>query len=326
MEFRAYIERQPRLAHLKEGGSRGEFRGTCPFHVGTTKSNFSVNSETGLWICRSGNCRLRGSFPLLYKLLEGIESWQEVRKRLDIALPIRNWGELLAFQSRTDRVAEIRYQELPSDALQRPIAEDYFPRYLSEVRSPPFGFEILALDFNLRYSFAGEWRGRILFPFYDIDHKLLTFTGRITDESTEPRYRFPEGASTSQFLYGVHRIREAKGLKRLWIVEGQFDVLRLACYGEYAVGLSTSTISNRQALDLRRIQQLYGCDVYVMLDRGAFSATQHIWSELRALGMKRSFAIDISPFAKDMGACELESFRKLEQQVEKDQAEVAHVW
>ena len=313
MDIERYIASHPKL-DLSQSGSRGEFRGTCPFHVSPRGNviNFAINSETGFWLCRSPACGLKGSFPLFYKLLEGIESWAEVRAKLDRSLPIRNWEELLSFQTKQDRVPNVAYQELPSDLFQQPITASNFPAYL---RYRGYDEKILDLDFDLRLCTGGDYRHRILFPFYDVKKQLLTFTARLmNDENQDDRYRFPEGATTNQFLFGIHRINTYKQLSTLWVVEGQFDVIRLATLGEMAVGISKGVISDRQLLDVKSLCGLYGCTATVCLDRGAFAGTQAIWAELRSLGCKAQFAV-IEDVAKDPGELSVETLKVLKERV-----------
>jgi hypothetical protein len=311
MDISRYLQSHPELDLT---GSGKEQRGTCPFHSSPRGqvTNFAINTETGYWLCRSPACGLKGSFPLFYKLLERIENWADVRARLDRSLPIRNWEELLSFQSKQDRVASIRYQELPSEIFQQPISAQNFPTYL---RGRGYNESLLDLGYDLRLCSGGEYRGRILLPFYDLQGQLLTFTARLMDDSSQDdRYRFPEGATTNQFLYGVHRINSFRKVPTLYVCEGQFDVIRLATLGEMAVGISKGIISDRQLLDVKRICQLYTCSATVCLDRGAFAGTQKIWSELCSLGVEAQY-VDISPIAKDPGELDVDSLRALRERV-----------
>lgn len=307
MDIRSYVNNHAKLSHLKEGGNRGEYRGECPFHGGGY-SNFAVNVNTGFFICRAGSCGVRGGFPLLYKMLEGITSWEEVRKRLDRTLPIKNWKEVLDFQTSVGpRRPDVQYDELPLDAFQQVITKENFLPYLQTQRK--YDSSICDLGFDLRFCFGGEYRNRILLPFYDLDRRLCTFTARSIIPSEEVRYRFPEGATTNQFLFGIHRLPNS--VKRMFIVEGQFDVIRLATYGEFAIGLSTVTASSRQLLDIQKIAKLYQCQVYVMLDSGAFHNSQLIWAALKALGVNNCKPIDLSDYAKDPDTLSFEDLTTL---------------
>lgn len=300
MNIEEYLRQHTEL-DLHPEGSRGEWRGSCPFHRGGTGGkNFAINIHTGQFICRSvsieSNCGVRGSFPLFYKLLEGITTWSEVRKRLHQDMPIRNWDDFLGLLSRGEKAPGVSFQDLPLEHFQKLVTPADFPYYL---RTRGYDERLCDYGFGLRYAFAGEFRGRLLLPFFDLDGKLLTFTARSMDGS-EPRYRFPDGASSSAFLYGVHRLSTAGKLDALWTVEGQFDVIRLAWLGEYALGLSTGTMSSRQALDIRKLSVLYRCPVLVCLDQGTQEKGRTIWAELRAMGVDARY-VDISVHAKDPG-------------------------
>src|SRR5258706_509242 len=75
-----------------------------------------------------------------------------------------------------------------------------------------------------------RFRDRIMFPIRDPRGRVLGFGGRVLD-SGEPKYlNSPETAlfHKGQELYGLHEIRLARtALKRLVIVEGYMDVVRL---------------------------------------------------------------------------------------------------
>jgi hypothetical protein len=321
IDIARYLASSPRGVEFKENGNRGEWRSTCPFHTSPRANpvNFSVNAETGFWLCRSPICGMRGSFPLLYKLLEGIASWADVKKKLGARSPLSGWQDL-QFTSRQDRASEINYQDLPPSVFHDPITPGNFPAYLSNTRK--YDESLCNLGFDLRWCKGGDYRNRILFPFYDLEGKLLTFTGRLmSDSDTNLRYRFPENASTSQFLYGVHRINLAKKLDYLWVCEGQFDVLRLATLGEYAVGISKGVISDRQILDVKRICKLYGAEAIACLDKGAFDATQKIWTELVSIGTK-AHAVDISDIAKDPDGLDMNLLSELKSQISRNKPSI----
>lgn len=301
MNIEDYLRQHPELG-LRPEGSRGEWRGSCPFHSGGAGGkNFAINVHSGQFICRASsvesNCGIRGGFPLFFKLVEGIASWAEVKKRLHRDVPIRNWDDFLGLLQRGDKAPGISFQDLPPDYFHAPVAPGNFPHYL---RLRGYDERLCDYGFGLRAAFAGEFRGRLLLPFFDLEGRLLTFTARAMDDATEPRYRFPEGATSGAFLYGVHRLAAAAKVSCIWVVEGQFDVIRLAWLGEFAVGLSTGTMSPRQALDLRQLFDLFRCPVLVCLDKNTQSKGRTIWAELRAMGVDARF-VDISSVAKDPG-------------------------
>lgn len=316
--IKQFLERHPEL-DLRPEGARGEWRGSCPFHTGGSGGkNFAINTHTGFWICRSANsgCGKRGGFPLFYKTVENL-SWAEVKKRLKIENPSVDWDEFLSFAKTAQ---EATYQELPADYFQRPISRTYFPSYLA---SRAYKDSLCDLDFDLRVAFAGDYKGRLLLPYYDLGHKLLTFSAR-SMVGLGPRYVFPSGATPSLFLYGLHRLAQATELKRLWVVEGPFDAIRLATLGEYAVALSTNKASARQLLDLVCLSEAYDCAVIVCLDRGAEARALEIWSDLKGLGVNAVDATSVlGACAKDPGELDSITLKVVLEQVEKKLAEAA---
>jgi hypothetical protein len=301
LNIEEYLQQRPELG-LRPEGTRGEWRGSCPFHSGGSGGkNFAINVHTGQFLCRASsvesNCGIRGSFPLFYKLVEGIASWAEVKKRLHRDVPIKNWDEFLGLLQKGDRELGVNYQELPSDAEQYRVTPAAFPYYL---QSRGYDARLCDYGFDLRVAFAGEFQGRLLLPFFDLEGRLLTFTARAMDDYIQPRYRFPSGATSDAFLFGVHRLASAARVTVIWVVEGQFDVIHLAWLGEYAVALSTGTMSSRQALDIRRLFDLFRCPVLVCLDKNTHVKGKTIWAELRAMGVDARF-VDISNVAKDPG-------------------------
>lgn len=311
MDIASYLESHPELG-LSPEGNRGEWRGSCPFHQGGTGGkNFAINVHTGQFICRASsvesNCGIRGGFPLFYKLVEGIKSWSDVRKHLQNRLPVRNWDDFLGLTQRGDTSPGVVYQDFPPECFHRPVTKEEFPYYL---RLRGYDERLCDYGFGFRYATGGYFNGRLLMPFFDLDGRLLTFTARAMDEGVEPRYAFPEGATTREFLYGVHRLAHVDRTSAIWVVEGQFDVVRLAWLGELALGLSTGTISARQALDVRKLYDMLRCPVLVCLDRGTQIKGRRIWSELRAMGVDARF-VDISEVEKDPGLLQYDGMLQL---------------
>jgi hypothetical protein len=312
MNVEDYISHHPRL-NLRGGGTRGEYRGHCPFHPGGDYDCFAINVETGQWLCRASSCGLRGSFPLFYKLLEGIQSWKEVQSKLGLHRPLKSYAELLDFQTKLSavRVSEVRYQELP--VTQVPVTAENFPPYLRYERR--YDETLLNLGFDLRIGTSGSVLNRLVIPFYDMDNRLCTWTARSMDPNNSLRYTFPEGATTDQFLFGLHRLNQVDKLRRIFLVEGQFDVFRLATFGEVALGISTAKLSNAQVLLLKKVFDLFCVPVWVCLDATAQVSARNVWLELRSVGVK-SKQVDISEFAKDPDELTFERFKQFTRRYE----------
>lgn len=86
--------------------------------------------------------------------------------------------------------------------------------------------ETVAERYDLRFSRAGKWAGRLLLPFRDIDGGLRGWTGRALQKDTQPRYLTQE-SGVEGLLY-IPRAPRAL----LIAVEGPLDALKLAVAGE----------------------------------------------------------------------------------------------
>src|SRR5258707_12081622 len=83
-------------------------------------------------------------------------------------------------------------------------------------------------------TIAPRFRGRLLFPIHDLRGRVVGFGGRILGEG-EPKYLnspdtpiFHKGT----LLYNLHTAKHAiRKAERAILVEGYFDVLRLALAG-----------------------------------------------------------------------------------------------
>ncbi|MGH7997789.1 MAG: toprim domain-containing protein, partial [Opitutaceae bacterium] len=91
-----------------------------------------------------------------------------------------------------------------------------------------------------------RFRDRVMFPIRDARGRTIAFGGRVLDKG-EPKYlNSPETAlfHKGRELYGLHEVRRSRSaLKRLLVVEGYMDVVRLHQSGiDYAVAtLGTAT-------------------------------------------------------------------------------------
>ena len=102
-----------------------------------------------------------------------------------------------------------------------------------------------------------RFRDRIMFPIRDARGRVIGFGGRVLDQG-EPKYlNSPETVlfHKGRELYGLYETRQTRGtLKRLLVVEGYMDVVRLHQFGvPYAAAtLGTATTAEH----LKRIFQL----------------------------------------------------------------------
>jgi len=235
----------------KRPTQNGEINVCCPFHDDSSPS-FSINMETGMFICRSASCGLRGGFPYFYKLTENIESWTDVYKALKQTSSDFDISDIFK-EKKTLKHEDIGF---PPKELWESIGS------LDYLTSRGLGPETVEA-FGLVYGKLGKYKeahlaGSIIAPIWDLDGSYKTFQVRYLNEKARVRWGGPTGSPIGNILYGGWLVSE--GDKELWIVEGASDVWNMHTFGARAVGLNTKEAS---AAQLTRIYKL--CTSYNLL-------------------------------------------------------------
>ena len=251
--------------NLKKAGKH--YKGLCPFHSEKTPS-FMVNEEKQIFHCFG--CGAGGDvFTFLMKVgnFSFPQAVEELAKRYGVRLPSR---ELSPAKKKEMAKREILFQinqmasEYFHDLLYRQREGDEGRRYLSQrglsekiIKEHRLGYSFerwdglvqhlqekkvsLELAWELGLIFPkkrGGWydgfRGRILFPIFDLHQRVVGFGGRLIREG-EPKYlNSPESSiyHKGEILYGL---QVAKGYipekDCAIIVEGYFDLLTLHQFG-----------------------------------------------------------------------------------------------
>ncbi len=104
--------------------------------------------------------------------------------------------------------------------------------------------------------FYDRFRGRVMFPIFDLRANVIAFGGRVFEEGTPKYLNSPDTAlfQKGRVLYGLHKARETGHQPDfLMLVEGYFDVLALHQAGirQVAAPLGTALTSEHAVL-LRR--------------------------------------------------------------------------
>ena len=302
---------------LKKAGR--EFKACCPFHDEKTAS-FWVSPDKQFYHCFG--CGAHGTalgFLMQYEQLPFPEAVEEIATRLGLEVPHEGGGPAAprGQEELSDLLGRVAgfYQEclqgneraqsyLQGRGLDAAIIERFRIGY-----APDSWNEVLrrfgATDEARRALLAGgliierdtpragsepwydRFRDRVMFPIRDPRGRVLGFGGRLLGAG-EPKYlNSPETAlfHKGQELYGLHEIRLARtSLKRLVIVEGYMDVVRLHQAGiAYAAAtLGTATTPEH----LKRVFRLVSEVVFAFDgDRAgraaAWRALQNVLPELR---------------------------------------------
>jgi DNA primase len=282
---------------LKKTGKN--FRGLCPFHSEKTPS-FMVNEEKQIFHCFG--CGEGGDvFTFLMKAghFSFPQAVEELAKRYGVRLPSR---ELSTTQKKEMAKKEILFQinqvasEYFHDLLitrpeggegrkylsQRRIGQEVIVEHrlgystdrwdglVQHLKEKNVSLELareLGLIFpKKREGWYDAFRGRILFPIFDLHQRVVGFGGRVIREG-QPKYlNSPESSiyHKGEVLYGLQVAKRYAAEKDcVIIVEGYFDLLTLQQYG-----LKHSVATLGTALTIQHIRTLkrYTKNVITLFD------------------------------------------------------------
>jgi DNA primase len=257
---------------LKKGGK--EFKACCPFHDEKSPS-FTVVPDKQFYHCFG--CGVHGNvltFLIEYEHLSFVEAVEALAERVGITVPreedpnfkpkptedlygplegaARYYAEHLMTSDRA--IQYLKKRGLTRDTAQlfsigyAPDAWDFIGNLLgaSEADSRKLLQVGLVIEREQRGGTYDRFRDRIMFPIRDSRGRVIGFGGRILDQG-EPKYlNSPETElfHKGRELYGLFEARQStRTIKRLMVVEGYMDVVRLHQAGiTYAVAtLGTAT-------------------------------------------------------------------------------------
>jgi DNA primase len=277
---------------LRRVGS--SFRGPCPFHQGK-KPNFAVNPRTGFYHCfkcnESGDVftfvrkRLGLDFVEAVKFVgarSGIEV-RDVQMQREGPDPREPFWEVLAAAAEffrrmlwDDQAGAGARDYLGTRRVSRDVADrfglGFAPRDGDGLRAhlTTLGFdETRQLDAGLLVrreeqtdELRPRFRGRLMFPIYDAQGRVVGFGGRVLGQG-EPKYlNSPESPvfAKGRMLYGLNWAKNTiRRDDRVLVVEGYFDVLRCVAAGVESVvaPLGTALTEDQAALLTRYTKSIY---------------------------------------------------------------------
>ncbi len=307
--------------HVELKRTGADYRGPCPFHGGTHR-NFAVIPKKGMFYCYV--CHEAGDVFSFFMKKLGMDyptAVREAARRSGITVPERSSSgggadpheplfgavalaaDWFARQLRESPEAEVARQYLVSRQLDLetvlPLGLGYAPRGTAlfdamkslGVRDPVLLEAGLAVKRD-DGSVIPRFRGRLLFPIHDLRARVIAFGGRILGPG-EPKYLnspdtpiFHKGT----LLYNLHAAKHAiRKAERAIVVEGYFDVLRLALAGlEEVVAPLGTGLSAEQAQLLTR----YTSHVILLYDSddAGLRATFRAGDELLRHGLRVTVA------------------------------------
>ena len=280
---------------LKQKGS--SYFGLCPFHNEKTAS-FSVNSEKQFYYCFG--CGAAGnvfSFLMEMENMDFPEAMKKLAERAHITLPEpEKSAQVVAAEQLKQRLFDIHTTagRFFYDCLQDGQGEQA-RAYLAKRRMDPRiarkfgigyspdsydalfkhlkekGFTVgdilktgLVLENKDGKGYHDRFRGRLMFPIFDVQGRVVGFGGRILAKG-EPKYlNSPETIlfSKSRNLYGLNFAKAAKK-RELILVEGYMDMLSIYQAGFHNVVASLGTAFNN---DHARTLKRFADDVILLYD------------------------------------------------------------
>jgi DNA primase len=296
---------------LKRMGS--SFRGPCPFHQGTHR-NFSVDPKRRRYHCfvcgEGGDAftflqkRLGIDWPTSVRMAaekSGIELREVATRRegpdpreplWEVNASAQDYFHRMLWEDPAGGVARdyLAEREVARDVADR-FGLGFAPRDASALRShlATLGFEDQRqVDAGLltRREDGGElrprFRGRLIFPIYDVSGRVVGFGGRLVGPG-EPKYLNSADSpafAKGKLLYGLNWARHAiRRADRVLLVEGYFDLVRLASAGieEVVAPLGTALTSDQAELITRHSKNVF---LLYDGDRAGLKATFRAGDEL----------------------------------------------
>lgn len=264
-----------------------DFKACCPFHNEKTPS-FVVSQEKQIFHCFG--CGVGGdifTFVMKYENISFVEALEYLAEKAGVTLQKRGGSG----SSGSDKQLLLKVNELAGEYYSRVLfkspggseGRDYIKkRGLSKdiVKSFRVGYALpewdgfikiarkhkisddvlvqagLAVKKNETGRVFDRFRGRVLFPIFDIQSRIIGFSGRVLDNSLPKYVNTPETPLfiKSNVLYGLNFAKkEILANKKVIVCEGQIDVISLHQRGIKNVVASQGTaFTPQQAKILKR--------------------------------------------------------------------------
>lgn len=274
---------------LKRKGSN--YTGLCPFHNERTPS-FSVSASKGIYKCFG--CGKGGdavNFLMEHEHFTYPEALRYLAKKFNIAIEETEVDSKIVEQQKeadglyiANKFAQEYYQKQLTETEEgRAIGLSYFvERKFSTEIIQRFGLgyapdqgdalylEAISNGYSkeilLKAGLIGEnerriydfFRGRVIFPIYNLSGKVIAFAGRVMkkNEKTAKYINSKESDvyNKSKSLYAVHLAREGMRHKdECLLAEGYADVISLHQFGfDHAVASSGTSLTQEQVRLIKR--------------------------------------------------------------------------
>lgn len=271
--------------HLRKRGKN--FVGLCPFHLEKTPS-FTVSEDKQIYHCFG--CGVGGNvfkFLMELKNISFVEAVEEIAEHLGIkidyeshpsdsqqneleelyelnVLAARFFSENLLKSTDGEEAREYLKRRNIKQPTQKtfgigyaPYGWDNFLEHAKENKVDLAKAKLLGLiDINDKGEYYDKFRGRIIFPIFSPNGRVIAFGGRILEnqENAAKYLNSPESQiySKRRSLYGLfHSKDDIRKLDRAILVEGYMDLISL-----YQAGVKNVVASSGTSLTEEQVQLL----------------------------------------------------------------------
>jgi DNA primase len=282
---------------LKKRGQN--YLGLCPFHSEKTPS-FTVSRDKQIYHCfgcgRGGDIF---NFWMEYHDLSFFQSLKDLARQYNVSLP--EYGNLPGERKRTEliellfEINELAGRYFHDVLMKNPNGQpgrDYFSeRKLSQGTILKFrlGYAVNGWDGLINYlrlknipldkaekaglivpnktgGYYDRFRGRVIFPIFNLNHQIIGFGGRVLDDSLPKYLNTPDTPlyHKGKYLYGLDSAyKDVRGNGFSIIVEGYMDLLALR---QHEVPNAVATLGTALTSDQTRRLKSYAKRVVVLFD------------------------------------------------------------
>jgi len=330
-----------RYINLKKSGKN--YKGLCPFHNEKTPS-FFVSTDEQLYNCFG--CEAGGSVITFVSEMENlgfIDTIEFIAEavNLDLSIYVENNEDYSTEYKEKEEMLKLNreaaiyyYKKLKSSEealtylnkrkIDRNIIKTFGLGYVLNEWNGLMnyllqkGYEIefiykagLVSKSEKSNKYYDKFRGRVMFPIFNVKGKIIAFGGRIIEKKDNaPKYlNSPETLvfNKSETLYGLNIARKnIRNNEKLILVEGYMDVIMLHKYGiKNAVAALGTSFTNQHAKIIKRyVNELIICfDSDTAGIKATYRAIKNIGSEIekvKVIELEKGY--DPDDFIKKNGA------------------------
>lgn len=292
--------------YIKLEKSGINLKGLCPFHGEKTPS-FFVAPHRGSFMCFG--CGKKGDIFTFVQEIEGVEFFdalKQLAEQTGVTLELKsseNQNETKNAYAILEKACLVFESHLAGDI----GAQEYLSgRGLNAQTIKQFRIGFISDEWNILYTelkktfeekeilesglvvknesgrIYDRFRGRIMFPIFDSNQKVIAFTGRviISKQQEAPKYvNSPETQlfSKSHILYGLNFAKQAiRKHNFVILVEGQMDVIM-----SHQMGYSNTVASSGTAFTQDQLQIISKLTPNLLLafdsDSAGLATTSKVW-------------------------------------------------